>query len=480
MKAEIKFGIIAIIVILLQSVLKLVGVFITGSLSFLSETIDTITDIFFGGITLYSIYQSNKPPDYEHMFGHKKIDSVGSLIQGIVLINLYILLIFNAFQVMINETYSIMNANFGLIILILSFSINIVFSRILIWQGKKRNKLSLKIQGLNLFQDSLRAIIVLVNFIFALLFNILFLDPIFSILLSIWIIIGALKLSKDGVENLLDTNPINEILIEDLKQEIFDLEHVNAVEEVKVRGLADSLFVEVHLSVEDHISVAHANYVNKTIQQMLKNYFPNYKVETIVEMNPLGGEKNLGENIINLLHSLRSEYPEILEFQGLNVFRVENKYFLSFTVIVNEKLSLKDAHDTITDFEKELKLQTPQIDRIISHIDSKPKDSDLKGEEVVCIDLNDEDFQQIRDKIEEILKSYSYVKGYHGLEYWKVKNKCLLEIHVFFDGSLNIKQAHQYVSKLENRILAHLKNRNLKEVIIHSEPVQGRTNGVIL
>ncbi len=479
MKTEVKFGIVAILVIVFQSILKLIGVILTRSIALLSETVDALTDIIFGGITLYSIIQSNKPPDFEHMYGHRKIDSLGSLVQGIILINLYIFLIINAIQAFINETYQLLNPGIGLIILIFSFSINIVFSRILIWQGNKTKLLSLKIQGLNLFQDSLRAIIVLVNFVIAIFFDILFLDPIFSVILSIWIIFGAIKLSKDGIENLLDTNPINQMIVEDLKQSIFQLEHVNGVEEIKVRGIADTLFIEVHLSVEDHISIAHANEVSKSIQTMVKEYFPNYDVETIIEMNPLAGEDSIGENIVNLLHSLHSKYPEIVDIKDLNVFRIENDYFLSFKVVVNEKLSLEEAHNRTTELENELKRQSPQISRIISHIEAKSKKSNFHNDQLICVDIQDTEFQQIKKRVEKILREHSFVKGYHGLEYWKAKNSCILEIHVFFDGSLNIAQVHKYVSDLEKDIILNLEESNLEDVIIHSEPVQGRTDGKI-
>ncbi|MCJ7651978.1 MAG: cation diffusion facilitator family transporter, partial [Candidatus Lokiarchaeota archaeon] len=164
MDIKIKFGIAAFFVILIQSIIKVSGVLITGSLGFLSETIDTLTDIFFVILTVYSIYLSQKPPDYEHMYGHKKIDSIGGLIQGIILINLYGIIIFTAIQSLMQGTYDFTNPGLGLQLIIISFIINITFSRILIWQGKKQNSLSLKIQGLNLFQDSLRALLIIINF----------------------------------------------------------------------------------------------------------------------------------------------------------------------------------------------------------------------------------------------------------------------------------------------------------------------------
>ncbi|GAG60909.1 unnamed protein product, partial [marine sediment metagenome] len=151
MDIKIKYGIIAVFIILFQSILKVIGVAVTGSLSFLSETVDTLTDIFFVSLTLYSLYNSQKPPDFQHMYGHSKIDSLGGLLQGVILANIYCVLIYVAIQAILTSSFGIINPDLGFIILIISFIVNLVFSRILIWQGKKQNSLSLRIQGLNLF-----------------------------------------------------------------------------------------------------------------------------------------------------------------------------------------------------------------------------------------------------------------------------------------------------------------------------------------
>ena len=101
MNVKLKFGLITLSIIIFQSFLKLIGVILTNSLSFLSETVDTIVDIGFISLTLYFLYQSEKPADFDHMYGHSKIDSIGALIQGIILIIVYILLIFNAIQTLL-------------------------------------------------------------------------------------------------------------------------------------------------------------------------------------------------------------------------------------------------------------------------------------------------------------------------------------------------------------------------------------------
>ncbi len=478
MDIKLKYAVITLCIILFQSGLKLIGVLITRSLSFLSETVDTLVDILFVSITLYSLYYSQKPADYEHMYGHSKIDSISGLIQGVILMNVYVVLIYNAIQVIILSEFDITNPEIGLIILITSFIVNLIFSRILISKGKQQKSITMEIQGLNLFQDSIRAIIVLFSFIFA-YFNVIFLDPILSIVLSVWIIIGALKLAKQGVKELTDTNPISSIIFEELRQNIFTLEHVIGVHDIKIRTSGKALFLEVHLSVEDHISIIHANEIIKSIRSMSEKLFPLYEVECIVEMNPIAGEKSIGEGLINLIFSMKLEYPEIQDFKDLNIFRIENEYFISLIVMVDENLSLTEAHDICSSFEDEIKMEAPLISRVITHIESRPHSAVLIPNQIKCAEVGSEMIQQIRKEVEEVLRAHSQVKGYHGLEFWATLDYCILEIHVFFAGSLNISRTHEYITELEIKIREKLGIDNLDTIFLHSEPIEGRKEGII-
>ena len=478
MDVKIKFGFLSLGVILFQSSIKLIGVIITGSLSFLSETVDTLTDILFVSISLYSLYTSQKPADYEHMYGHSKIDSISGLIQGIILMNIYVILIYNAIQVIIAGKFEVLNPEFGLTILIISFIVNLIFSRILISQGRVQKSLTMEIQGLNLFQDSMRAVVVFLSFIFA-SFNIIFLDPILSIMLSGWIIFGAFKLAKEGIKELIDTNPVSSIIVEKLREEIFALEHVVGVHDIKMRVSGKTLFLEIHLSVEDHITIVHANEITTSIRNLSNKFFPLYEVECIVEMNPLASEESIGEGLINLIYSMKSEYPDIKNFKDLNLFRIEDIYFISVIVVVNENLSLLEAHKISSDFEAEIKKQAPYLSRVITHIESQTEREELSPDQITCADVGPEMLKQIGEVIDAVLRRNPHVKGYHGLEFWATLDSCILEIHIFFDGSLNISQTHNYISELENDIKEELGIDNLNTIILHSEPIEGRTDGII-
>jgi ferrous-iron efflux pump FieF len=478
MNIKIKFGIITVFIIIFQSILKVYGVLITGSLSFLSETVDTLTDILFVSLTIYSLYQSEKPADYEHMYGHKKYDSIGALVQGVILLILYFMLVVNAVQRIWLGIYEVNNPSIGLYLLIISFSVNLIFSRFLIWQSRMKKSLTLEIQGLNLFQDSMRAILVIVSFIFS-LFTITFLDPYFSIVLSVWIGFGAFKLMLKGMRNLLDSNPINSLTLEELRQAIFELEHVNGIEDLKVRGFGEKLFLDARLSVEDHISVMHANEITKTIRTIGDKLLQPYEVEYIIEMNPLAGEKSIGESITNLIYSMKTEFPSIIDIKDLNIFFFKDQCNVSLTNVVDENLSLKEAHDLATRFERELLNRIPSINRITSHIEAEPQVKILQSDGIECLDVSTEKLAEIKLKVEGILKSNPYIRGYHGFEFWSALDYCALELHIFLDGQLNIGVVHNYISDLEKELRKKLKIKNLKGIILHSEPFSPEREGIM-
>jgi cation diffusion facilitator family transporter len=412
------------------------------------------------------------------MYGHSKIDSISGLIQGVTLMNIYVVLIYNAIQVFISNRFEVLNPEFGLIILIISFIVNLTFSRILISVGREQKSLTMELQGFLLFQDSIRAIFVILSFIFA-YFNIIFLDPILSIIVSIWIIFGAFKLAKGGVKELTDTNPISSIIIEKLRTEIYALEHVVGVHNLKVRVSGKTLFLEVNLSVEDHISIVHANEIIKSIRNSSNRLFPFYKVECIVEMNPLASEKSIGEGLINLIYSMKSEYTDIINFKDLNVFRLKDEHFISLIVVIKDSLSLTEAHKICSHFESEIKKQAPYISRVITHIEGQKYGEVMSPNQIKCADVGPEMLQQIGEVVEAVLRKHPLVRGYHGLEFWATLDYCILEMHVFFDGSLNISQIHNYISELEKNIRDELGIDNLDSIFLHSEPIEGRMDGIL-
>ena len=146
--------------------------------------------------------------------------------------------------------------------------------------------------------------------------------------------------------------------------------------------------------------------------------------------------------------------------------------------MVNETLSLNAAHHVCSEFEQELTEQAPFLSRIITHIEGIPIIHQTPKGLTTCESVSPEEFEKVKLEVEKILRRHDKVKGYHALEFWAAVERCILEVHAFFDGSLNISQVHVYTSELEQQI-TDLKIENLQEIIIHAEPVEDQHEGVL-
>ncbi|MBQ8870050.1 MAG: cation diffusion facilitator family transporter [Alphaproteobacteria bacterium] len=78
-------------------------------------------------------------------------------------------------------------------------------------------------------------------------------------------------------------------------------------------------------------------------------------------------------------------------------------------------------------------------------------------------ELNDE----IRNKIIGIIKQCEGVKGFHDLRSRDLGGVYLFEIHLEFDGNLNLFQTHELTENVENKIKAEFDNA---QIIIHQDP----------
>jgi len=87
--------------------------------------------------------------------------------------------------------------------------------------------------------------------------------------------------------------------------------------------------------------------------------------------------------------------------------------------------------------------------------------------------------QQISESVEKVLRKHPKVKGYHKIEFWATLDYCVLEAHIFFDGTLNISKIHNYISEIENKIRDELGIDNLDSIFLHSEPIEEQKEGII-
>ncbi|MBS3765160.1 cation diffusion facilitator family transporter, partial [Candidatus Bipolaricaulota bacterium] len=167
------------------TVAKLIAFSVTGLLFLLGEALNNITDIVTVLVTLVSVKISEQGGDREHPFGHRRLQSVASLVVAIVFIAITSYqLIEEAITKLINPTVFTGNFQWALYVLIGSFLVNLIPLPYLIKHGRGR-EVSIKTELFDTINDALSLMASMIGLGLIYFFGLNIGDPIATIVIAL-------------------------------------------------------------------------------------------------------------------------------------------------------------------------------------------------------------------------------------------------------------------------------------------------------
>lgn len=159
-----------------------------------------------------------------------------------------------------------------------------------------------------------------------------------------------------------------------------------AIHEVNAQELEGSLLVELHLEVDNRLSLreAHnqASELERDIEQiaasMQSDGASSRPVSVNIHIEPLGKEiedrgraaaemKELGRTIEAFLNSLTQEYSELVDCHESHVRQSGNKIVVSCHCAMHGDLPITEIHDVTAALEDRVKEKFPQVFRVTIH-----------------------------------------------------------------------------------------------------------------
>ena len=232
MKTE-KNILIAFILNLAFSIFEFFGGIFTGSVAIISDSVHDIGDAASIGIAFILEKKSKKAPDKKYTYGYVGYSVIGGLISTSILLFGSIAVIYNAIDRIISPVE--INYNGMIIFAVIGVCINLT-AAFLTQGGKSLNQ---KAVNLHMLEDVLGWIVVLVGAIVMRFTNFYIIDPLMSIGVAIFIIIGAIKNLKEIFDIILQKTPCD-IDIDELTEEILTIEGVLDVHHIHVRSIDGS------------------------------------------------------------------------------------------------------------------------------------------------------------------------------------------------------------------------------------------------
>ena len=197
----------AIVIILL----KVGAYWLTGSIGFLSDALESGANIIAAVITLVALTVAARPPDREHAFGHSKAEYLSSGAEGTLILVAAVVIAVQAVQRLF-DPQPLAQVGLGVAVSAVAAAINFGVARVLLRAGTRHRSAALTADADHLLTDVWTSLGVIVAVALVGLTGWLWLDPIIGLLVALQIILTGLKLMRLSINGLLDASlPLDEV-----------------------------------------------------------------------------------------------------------------------------------------------------------------------------------------------------------------------------------------------------------------------------
>ncbi|MGG2896815.1 cation diffusion facilitator family transporter [Enterococcus lactis] len=240
------FGVVVLNAVITLS--EFIGGVASGSLSLVSDAFHNLSDT----LAIIFSYGAQKMPQKEanerHTYGYQRLEILSAFINSFILIILSLFLAVEAFK-RFNSPEKI-NSHLMLIVAVIGLLANL-FSTLLLRQEADEN-LNIKSSYLHLLSDTLSSISVIIGAVLIRFFGIYWIDPVITLIISIYILLEAIIVIKKAAAILIQSAPT--IDYEKMEQEIKAIEGVKDVHHVHIWQYSEKIIIfDGHIDFEDQL-----------------------------------------------------------------------------------------------------------------------------------------------------------------------------------------------------------------------------------
>lgn len=265
-------------------VLKMTAYYLTNSTAILTDALESIVNVIASGFALYSIYLSGQPRDFNHPYGHGKVEFLSSGFEGALIISAGF---FTGYEAVLGffQSYKLDNLGWGLALVILSTVANALTGWMLVRTGQRTDSMALIADGRHLITDSISSIIVVVGVALVWLTGHIWIDSVLSLGLSIIIIYNGFQLVRHATARLLDEmdTPTLDRVVTLLKKHR-NLNWID-VHNLRVQKYGADLHIDCHLTLPYYWELTEAHKAVNHFENTLKSGFSS-EVEIFVHADP--------------------------------------------------------------------------------------------------------------------------------------------------------------------------------------------------
>ena len=448
----------SVIAALVITSLKITVGITTGSLGILSEAAHSGLDLIAALVTFFSVRVSDKPADADHQYGHGKVENFSAFIETGLLLLTCVWIIYEALKRLFFHRVEIEPSIAAFLVMFLSIAIDAWRSRALWRVARKYESQALEADALHFSTDIWSSTVVILGLALVQLgrtYTIPWLrdaDPIAALFVAGVVVYVSWRLARKTIDALLDAAPAgirNQIL-----SNIGTVDGVLDVDRVRIRRAGNRYFADVSLGLARNFTFQRSEQVAAEVTRRVHEVLP----EADVMVHPIPRARH-AENIFDRIRAVatRSNF----NVHDVSVQDLNGRLHVEQHLELDERLSMKQAHDEVTRLETEMSHDIPEISSILTHIESEPATIET-AEQIVRE-------PELEQHLKNIVKEFPEVLDVHEFQFKRIRNRLYVSCHCTLPDEMPLSRVHDVQTALEIRFKHDAPE--LFRVLIHPEPM---------
>jgi cation diffusion facilitator family transporter len=267
---------ISIAVALATIALKAAAWWLTGSVSLLSDALESLVNLAGAMFALAMVTIAARPPDDDHPYGHHKAEYFSSGFEGVLIFIAALGIIWAAVQRLFHPQ-PLQALGLGIVLTVLSSVLNGVLAWTMLRKARAVQSMALEADARHLYTDVWTSVGVIFGLIAVHLTGWLWLDGVVAIAVALNIMREGASLVWRSTEGLMDqaleleSRAAIDTVLAGFAQDNIRFDHV------ATRRAAQRRYVDMHMHMPPHWTLGRAAEVRAAVEQALMNAVPGLR-----------------------------------------------------------------------------------------------------------------------------------------------------------------------------------------------------------
>jgi cation diffusion facilitator family transporter len=442
-----------------MTLLKLAAGLLSGSLGVLSDAAHSGLDLASATLTFFSVRVSDKPADEDHTYGHAKIENLSAFTEAGIMAISCIWIVAEALRRIFGRGVELRFSFWPVAVLVASICVDIWRSRKLRRVAERTGSPALATDASHFASDIWASVAVLAGLGATWIGErtgigwLRYADPLAAIAISAMILHMTFQLGKDAIGALTDEVPAE--TRRRLIREVACIPGVLAVEQARVRRAGGGYFADLTLALPRRSTFEHTGAVVEAATGAVQRALP--RADVVVRTVP---RESHAESVFDRIRTIAARNN--VSVHELSVQSHQGRLRVEQHVELDENLSLLAAHDFVTALEAEILRAAPEIDSVLTHIESEPATIE-QPEEILESD------RRIEQCLRQAAAAFPDIADVHQILVGRIGEHVSVACHCTLPDHLNLQNVHAIITALEDRF--KLACPEVQRVTIHPEPL---------